>query len=55
MENKFKDLKRQKIPLVLNKEKVEKILNSVYNIEHKEAKSSITEPDFFIPPIWKNN
>ena len=89
MENKFKDLKKQKIPIVLNKEKVEKILNSVYNIKHKiiilliyssmlrvgeavklklndfdsrrtliyikEAKSSITEPDFSIPPIWKDS
>ena len=89
MENKFKDLKRQKIPLALCKKKVEKILNSVYNIKHKaililiyssmlrvgevaklklndfdsrrmlihikEAKSIITEPDFSIAPIWKNN
>jgi integrase/recombinase XerD len=89
LENKFKDLKRQKIPIVLNKKKVEKILNSVYNIKHKiililiyfsmlrvgeavklklndfdsrrtlihikEAKSSITKPDFSIAPIWKNN
>ena len=43
------------LPLSLYKEKVEKILNSVYNIKHKEAKSIITEPDFSIAPIWKNN
>jgi len=24
-------------------------------IHIKEAKSSITEPDFSIPPIWKDN
>jgi uncharacterized protein with von Willebrand factor type A (vWA) domain len=35
LENKFKDLKRQKLPLALNKEEVEKILNSVHNIKHK--------------------
>jgi len=46
---------RRLLPLSLYKEKVEKILNSVYNIEHKEAKSSITEPDFPILQIWKDN
>ena len=43
------------LPLSLYKEKVEKILNSVYNIEHKEDKNTINEPDFSIAPIWKNN
>lgn len=36
--NKFKDLKRQKISLVLYKEKVDKILDSVYNINYKKLK-----------------
>ncbi len=53
--NKFKDLKRQKISLVLYKEKVDKNLNSVYNINCKEIKSIVTEPDFSIAPIWKDN
>jgi len=53
--NKLKDLKRQKISLVLYKEKVEKNLNSVYNINYKEIKSIIIEPDFSIVAIWKDN
>ena len=43
------------LPLSLYKEKVEKILNSVYNINYKETKSIITEPDFSKAPIWKDN
>lgn len=53
--NKFKDLKRQNISLVLYKEKVGKNLDSVYYIKHKEDKSIITEPDISIAPIWKDN